>query len=104
MKKCEYCNKQFETKVHNKKYCSDECRNKSKYKPYTCRVCGKVKYSKHPNRKYCSNVCQHKEQKKTSYKNLVCSNCGITFSRKVSKIKDVKIVDTNEEVVTVELV
>lgn len=91
IKKCKFCESAFETRVHNKVYCSDFCRNEYKKKPYKCIVCGVVKRSKHPNRKYCSNKCQHVHQKKASYITLKCFECGIKFERKKSKVKDVKI-------------
>lgn len=44
---CACCYESFETKIHNKKYCSKECKNKFRYKHKTCKFC-KKKYMPKP--------------------------------------------------------
>ena len=63
---CAYCGNEFET-LHIKKYCSVDCRNKSKAEAAkadrperTCKVCGKRFKPKTGRSEYCSKQCQKK--------------------------------------------
>lgn len=71
MKKiCQYCGKEFETLVRNKKYCSDTCREKcyhendikkngGKYEKI-CLICGKTFFTNKAKVKTCSRSCASK--------------------------------------------
>lgn len=77
---CGYCEKEFTTKHHTAKYCSEDCRQaewkrraverrKKKYKPrrfdpIPCGICGKMFTPTTPRNKYCSESCVKKRGKK----------------------------------------
>jgi hypothetical protein len=77
IKTCRCCNKDFKTKNHMIKYCSDICRNKHKYDNYKinyknirkrksiilaekeCVECKKHFFSFRNNQKFCSKLCNN---------------------------------------------
>ncbi len=89
MRECRQCGKQFETKVHNKVFCSPTCKTQSYYQSYSCVVCGVDFKSKHPSRKYCSNKCQWNLQRKP-WVDLTCTHCNKEFLRPKGQVRFVK--------------
>ena len=72
LKECLSCNKEFESKIKNKKYCTEKCRKKAestRYKPKPkekeCISC-KAKYlTFHSEQKYCSRECGYTSRLRT---------------------------------------
>ena len=64
---CVICGKKLEG--FQRKYCSESCKNRSKYltegHDVVCQYCGKIFKSRNPNRKFCSNECSAKYRAKT---------------------------------------
>jgi hypothetical protein len=90
VKICERCNKEFESPIKIKKYCSKKCQARAKadrnYKKNgkgsgVCKECGKeFKFSK-TNQKYCSNKCSGKSRRKY----LDIPDCLENSKRKIDK-------------------
>lgn len=97
---CLYCGKEFKTypsrvKIGKGKYCSKECyfASYSNRKECTCKNCGK-EYSvavSQAGDTYCSRECateyMHKIGRWEGERELVCSECGETFTRYSGNIK-----------------
>lgn len=68
---CQVCNKEFQVKSYNHKYCSIECRNeyynavkRNHFKEErTCRYCGKKFITTHPRYHNCSEECSYKHKR-----------------------------------------
>lgn len=63
--KCITCGKLFETDLYNKKFCSNECRNKFHFQggeltKKFCPYCGSIFETAKRNKKYCSDECRDK--------------------------------------------
>ena len=91
---CVYCGSEFKGKG---KYCSDECRNKSKIKSRVCTVCGKEFYTA-GTQKICSDECRRRKANETNRqklidefipKTIVCKECGTEFQTEYSKPRKV---------------
>jgi len=67
IKKCKYCNKEFETTLKKKKFCSESCgikkRNGKKKKipkVFNCLICGKEFIQQRTDNKTCSPLCRQR--------------------------------------------
>lgn len=78
MKKCLYCQKEFEKIGKNQKYCSKECKKKD-YKPKRyikfCKLCGKEFDTTHKKAEWCSKDCSNKSRVKEKIIKT-CLYCG----------------------------
>lgn len=102
---CEFCGKEFASKLNRTKYCSKECYYESRKLNKnginkTCPICGKEKYFplSQSDRIFCSAECQHiwQSQTRTAENSpnwqggaveLTCDNCGKVFLRERKGIK-----------------
>ena len=97
MKKCAYCNKEFEPEFRNQKYCCKDCqknaanaRKRKKYEKIQCQNCGKWFAPSKKTSKFCCDKCRstylEKHRKKRQYKTK-CAYCGkeIIVSRNPTK-------------------
>ena len=98
IKKCIVCNKDFNARVHNQYYCSDNCKNKDLTR--ICKECGKeFQVPKRSSKtlccsKSCSTTLFNKERllgkvsKKNTNKNVInviCNYCGKKYKQTVSE-------------------
>jgi hypothetical protein len=87
MKECVICNEEFEAKRKHAKYCSSDCRNKRRIKPFitkTCLHCSISFETKKNYAKYCSKICssrknteENKELRWSNRTEITCRECGI---------------------------
>lgn len=78
---CKQCDKQFQNRKKDKKFCSMDCYKLSKKNPeqtISCLNCDKeftVQY-RHRERKYCSRSCSVSNTKRKKRHELTCENCN----------------------------
>lgn len=84
METCPKCNKLFEKKVWNQKYC---CMKRDRRKKYNCGHCGKetIRLNKGSKVKFCSMICANLHKGRTSERK--CRQCSKRFTIKTSALK-----------------
>ena len=90
MEQCLECG-ELNLKRNGSKYCSDKCRNKTKYVDRNCKQCGdSIRGTK--RKTFCSDKCSkkwfldHKEKKDNPFVIKTCKVCGATFETNINKI------------------
>ena len=92
IKKCDYCNKEYEASKKNQKYCSKSCQIKARTKKIkkTCLTCNKtfeVPLARQKSAKYCSRECYDKNNIAKKHE-LTCKQCGKNFTVQPYRIKE----------------
>jgi hypothetical protein len=77
-KTCADCGKLFQPGSNRQKYCSDECRRRSRFGDGVCEKCGKAFRGTHPRQRFCSTSCWYETPQRV-HALRKCPQCGDAF-------------------------